>query len=119
MSTYDWFLAIGQFASGLVMIFGIGALWTWLNQHQAVEFDREDKAHANHERWAKEREARAVERNEHVVASLAQMEQIVRGVNAHRNDLDNRVEMLEAAIDNHAEHLEVLGRPGVARIPTK
>ena len=119
MSTSDWFLFAGQVGIVFAFVVGVGALWSWLNQHQAVEFNREDKAHANHERWAKEREARAVERNEHVVASLAQMEQIVRGVNAHRNDLDNRVEMLEAAIDNHAEHLEVLGRPGVARIPTK
>ena len=115
MSTSDWFLFIGQIGIVIAMVVAVGALWSWLNQHQAVEFDREDKAHANHEKWAREREMRAIERHDHVTALVASMEHVVRGVVAQRHALTDRVDALEAAVDNHAEHLETLGRPGVTR----
>ena len=119
MSTSDWFLFAGQIGLGIAFFVGVGALWSWLNQHQAVEFDREDKAHANHEKWAREREMRAIERHDHVTALVSSMEHVVRGVVAQRHALTDRVEMLEAAIDNHGEHLEAMGRTDVKRGSTK
>ena len=70
-----------------------------------------------HEIRAVRRETRAVERHESVVKALQHNRSLTLAAVDQRSRLEFRADLIEAAIGDHADHLERLGSPGALRIP--
>jgi hypothetical protein len=84
----------------------------WL--HERREFKRQDL----HEASAQERERRAVERHDLQMRALdANRALTLQAVN-QRNRQEERLRAVEAATNDHADHLEALGRVGLVRVKT-
>lgn len=93
----------------------------WL--HERREFRRQDVAAAAvavanlaHEQQAQYRERRAVERHDLQMAALSAARVLTLGAINQRARLEIRAAALEAASNDHADHLEALGRVGVGRV---
>jgi hypothetical protein len=70
-----------------------------------------------HELRAVRRETRAVERHEIAMKALQHNRALTLAAVDQRSRLEFRADLIEAAIGDHADHLERLGRPGALRIP--
>jgi hypothetical protein len=73
--------------------------------------------HEGHERLAREREARAIERHEKEMRELQDARRLTLAAINQRIDLERAVGWLLAAAMNHAGHLEELGRTDVQKYP--
>jgi C4-dicarboxylate-specific signal transduction histidine kinase len=82
----------------------------WL--HERREFKRQDA----HEGAAQEREDRAVTRHEAQMRELAAAQRGYLGAINQRARLELRTDAMEAALNDHAAHLEALGRIGPVRL---
>lgn len=79
--------------------------------HERREFRKVDA----HERAAVERETRATERHEILIRELASARAWTLQAIHQRSRLEERAVEMERALNDHADHLEALGRRGVAR----
>jgi hypothetical protein len=70
-----------------------------------------------HELRAVRRETRAVNRHEDAMKALQHNRALTLAAVDQRSRLEFRADLIEAAIGDHADHLERLGRPGALRIP--
>jgi hypothetical protein len=92
VSTADWFVLLGSIFGYLLM----------MGVHEARAVRRED---------------RAVWRHEAAIKAINDNRNIALGDRADRQALDRRTDWLEAAVADHAVHLEQLGRPGAMKVP--
>ncbi|MBK9446174.1 MAG: hypothetical protein IPO00_08800 [Betaproteobacteria bacterium] len=99
--------------AGLIGTLGgfVLAVLVVLYLHERREFAKSDA----HERAALEREHRACERHDLQMRELtANRSMTLQAIN-QRARLESRATAIEQALADHADHLEALGRRGVAR----
>jgi biopolymer transport protein ExbB/TolQ len=89
-------LAVGSAVAMLAVL--------WL--HERREFRKQDR----HERFAQEREEKAVARHDAQMAALKDARSLTLAAVNQRGRLEARAAALEAALNDHAEHLAALGR---------
>jgi hypothetical protein len=115
---YFWLLA-AIVLSTLASVGGLKLHERWEQRQDLAREARDAERQAAHERRAVEREEKAVARHERISIQLAANAKVFMAAVDQRTRLELRTIWLEAAIENHGDHLIELGRePGeVHRTP--
>jgi len=119
MSPPDYWLLGAIVVSTLASVMALTLHQRWEERQDRLREARETERQAAHERRAVEREEKAVARHERISIQLAANAKVFLAAVDQRTRLELRTIWLEAAIENHGDHLVELGRePGeVHRTP--